>query len=53
MFEFVDSYLYFVQDKNNYINPLLQMDPDPLKKIPDPEGQKSPDPTGFGSSSLI
>ena len=25
MLEFVDSDLYFVQDKNNYINPLLQV----------------------------
>ena len=46
MTEFVDSDLYFVQDKNNFINPLLQPDPDPLKKVPDPDsaGQKSTDP---------
>ena len=25
MIEFVDSDLYFVQDKNNFINPLLQV----------------------------
>ena len=25
MLEFVDSELYFVQDKNNFINPLLQV----------------------------
>ena len=25
MLEFVDSDLYFVQDKNNFINPLLQV----------------------------
>ena len=25
MLEFVDSDLYFVQDKNNYINPMLQV----------------------------
>ena len=25
MLEFVDSGLYFVQDKNNFINPLLQV----------------------------
>ena len=25
MHEFVDSDLYFVQDKNNFINPLLQV----------------------------
>ena len=58
MLEFVDSDLYFIQDKNNFINSLLQVgsgsDPDPLKKVPDPDpaGQKSPDPTGSGSSSL-
>ena len=49
MLEFVDSDLYFVLDKNNFINPLLQVgsaDPDSLKKLPDldPTGQKSPDP---------
>ena len=55
--EFVDSGLYFVQDENNSINPLLQVDPDPdpLKKVPDqdpdPAGQKSTDPTESGSSS--
>ena len=39
MLEFVDSDLYFVQDKNNFINPLLQVgsSPDPLKKSPDPD----------------
>ena len=26
MLEFVDSDLYFVQDKNNFINPLLQVE---------------------------
>ena len=40
MLEFVDSDLYFVQDKNNFINPLLEV----VKKVPDPAGQKSPDP---------
>ena len=52
MLEFVDSNLYFVQDKNNLINLLLQVGsgsgsvekstvsaPDP-----DPVGPKSPDP---------
>ena len=45
MLEFVDSDLYFIQDKNYFLNSLLQ-DPDPLKKVPDPDpaGQKSPDP---------
>mgnify|MGYP006975638669 CR=1 FL=1 len=40
MLEFVHSDLYFFQDKNNFINPLLQVD------------QISPAPTGSGSSSL-
>ena len=58
MLEFVDSGLYFVQDKNNFINPLLQVGSgsrsDPLKKVPDPDpaGQKLTDPIGSGSSSL-
>ena len=34
--EFVDSGLYFVEDKNNFIYPLLQ-DPDPMKKLTDPK----------------
>ena len=33
MLEFVDSDLYFVQDENYFINPLLQLDLDPLKKV--------------------
>jgi len=50
MLEFVDSDLYFVQDKNNFINPLLQVGSGSgsVEKItgsdPDPAGQKSPDP---------
>ena len=48
MLEFVDSHLYFVQDKNNIINPLLQVESGPgsVEKLPDPDpaGQKSPDP---------
>ena len=34
MLEFVDSGLCFVQDENKFINPLLQIgpDPDPKKK---------------------
>ena len=46
MLEFVNSGLYFVQDENNFINPLLQADP--LKGVMDPDtepaGQKSTDP---------
>ena len=58
MLEFVDSDLYFVQDKNNFINPMLQVGSRSgsvsVEKVPDPDpaGQKSPDPTGSGSSSL-
>ena len=43
MLEFVDSDLYFVQDKNNFINPLLQVGSGPGSV------EKS---TGSGSSSL-
>ena len=35
MLEFVDSGLYFVQDENNFINPLLKVKR--LKKVPDPD----------------
>ena len=46
MLEFVDSDLYFVQDKNNFKNPLLQVGSGSgsVEKVPDPAGQKSPDP---------
>ena len=53
MLEFVDSDLYFVQDKNNCINTLLQVGSGSVEKVPDPAGQKSPDPTGSGSSSQL
>ena len=57
MLEFVDSGLYFVQDENNFINPLLQVGSGSgsAEKVPDPDpaGQKSTDPTGSGSSSLF
>ena len=45
--EFVDSGSYFVQNEIIFIYP--------LKKVtdPDPAAQKSTDPTGSGSSSLI
>ena len=55
MLEFVDSNLYFVQDKNNfYKSILIGRIRIRWKKVadPDPAGQKSPDPTGSGSSSL-
>ena len=46
MLEFVYSGLYFVQDENIFINPLLQVGSGSgySEKIPDPEGQKSTDP---------
>ena len=58
MLESVYSVLYFVQDENNFINPLLQVGSGSgsgsSEKVPDPDpaGQKSTDPTGSGSSSL-
>ena len=55
MLEFVDSGLYFVQDKNAFINPLLQVGSGSGsgEKVPDPDpaGHKSTDPTG--SPSLV
>ena len=39
------SGLYFVQDENNFINPLFQVGSGSKeKKDPDPAGQKSTDP---------
>jgi len=35
---------YFVHDENNFIYPLLQVGSGSVKKVPDPTGQKSPDP---------
>ena len=45
MLEFIDSNLYFVQGKNNFINPLLQVGSGSVDKVPDldPAGQKSTD----------
>ena len=53
MLEFIDSGVYIVQDVNNFINPLLQVGS--VEKVPDPDpaGQKSTNPTGSGSSSLL
>ena len=51
MLEFVYSDLYFVQVKNNFRNPLLQVGSGSgfVEKLPvpykDPAGQKSTDPT--------
>ena len=51
MLEFVDSDLYFVQDKNDSINPLLQVGSGSgsVEKISGSGGRKI---TGSGSSSL-
>ena len=48
MLEFVDSDLYFVQDKNNFLNPLLQVGS--VEKSTGSGGTKI---TGSGSSSLV
>ena len=42
MLEFIDSGLNFVQDENNFINPLLQVGS--VGKVPDPAGKKPLDP---------
>ena len=49
MLEFVDSDLYFVQDKNNFINPLLQVGSGSVEKS---TGSGGPKIIEFGSSSL-
>ena len=51
MLEFVDSDLYFVQDKNNFINPLLQVGSGSVEKSTG-SGSGGPKITGSGSSSL-
>ena len=55
MLEFVVSGLFFDQDETNFINPLLRVGSGTGSKIkvPDPAGQKSTDPKGSGSSSLL
>ena len=50
MLEFVDSDLYFVQDKNNFINPLLQVGSGSVEKS---TGSGSGGPKITGSSSLV
>ena len=53
MLEFVDSGLYFVKDKNNFICPLSQVvSGSGRPKINGSGRPKSTDPTGSGSSSL-
>ena len=50
MVAFVDSDLYFVQDKNNLINPLLKVGSGSVEKS---TGSGGPKITGSGSSSLV
>ena len=56
MLEFVDSDSYVVQDKNNFINPLLQVGSGSgsvsVEKITG-SGSGGPKITGSGSSSLL
>ena len=49
MLEFVDSGLYFVQDENNFINPLLQVGSGSNEKSTGPSGSKI---NGSGALSL-
>ena len=50
MLEFVDSDLYVVQDKNNFINPLLQVGSGSIEKSTG-SGSGGPKFTGSGSRS--
>ena len=53
MLEFVDSSLYFVQDENNFINPLLQVGSGSgSNKKSTGSGSGGPKMNGSGSSSL-
>ena len=52
MLEFVDVDLYFVQDKNNFINPLLQVGSG-SGSVEKSTGSGGPKITGSGSSSLL
>ena len=49
MLKFVDSGLYFVQDKNYFITPLLQVGSGSVEKS---TGSGGPKINGSGSSSL-
>ena len=51
MLEFVDSDLYFVQDKKNFKNPLLHVGSGSVEKSTG-SGSGGPKITGSGSSSL-
>jgi len=55
MLEFVDSDLYFVQDKNNFINPLLQVGSGSgsVEKSTGSGSQKSPDPDPLNSAKTL
>ena len=52
---FVDSSLYFVQDKNNLNIRCYRYDPDPMKKVSDPAGQilTDPDPHTWQKPSAL
>ena len=50
--EFVYSGLYFVQDQNNFINPLLQVGSG-SGSVEKSTGSGGPKITGSGSSSLV
>ena len=53
MIEFVEFDLYFVQDKNNFINPLLQVGSGSGSgSVEKSTGSGGPKITGSGSSSL-
>ena len=59
MLEFVISDLYFVQDKNNFINPLLQVGSGSVEKstgsgsVEKSTGSGRPKITGSGSSYIV
>ena len=55
MLEFVNSGLYFVQDENKSVVSVTGRSGSGSgkKKVPDQAGQKSTDPTGSGSLTLL
>ena len=52
MLEFVDSDLYFVQDKNNLINPLLQVGSGSVNKRTE-SGSGGPKINGFDQIRML
>ena len=45
MLEYVNSWLYFGQDENKFINPLLQVPvPDPIRRAKNQRIRSDPDP---------